>query len=464
MHNSPHLTRRHALGLLGATLLTGCAMGGGGSGAPASKAPTGKVSAGNPFGVPDSGKVELAYFKGGTPNYLAETVEPLLQKSFPNIKIQRTMSERLSQTLQPRFVGGSPPDFVDNAGADALNFGALIQDGQVLDLTAFYDAPSIDDPSKKIKDSLLPGAYESTLVDGVPYTVSFVARSFGLWYNAKLGLEAPTTWEAFIKVCEELKKSGITPFGYAGKNAADYQAEAILTSAVKIGGLELVRAIDNLEDGAWQAEAVKQAAEAWAEIGARFSDKSFEGLIHTEVQLRQNQGKVAFYPSGDWLESEQQKTTPKDFEYTMMPTPSITSSDKLPAAAVYALLGSSMFATAKGQNPAVAQEFMRLMVSKAGARAYTQASGWLTTVPGAADGLELSPGTLVSQRALAAAGEAKALITWKWNGWYQPLLTEIRDATNALMYGRATAAEFTERMQKKADEVKADPAVKKYQR
>ncbi|TDD15896.1 N-acetylglucosamine/diacetylchitobiose ABC transporter substrate-binding protein [Nonomuraea diastatica] len=463
MHISSQPSRRHALCLLGASLLSGCAMGGGDTSAPA-KAPAGKITADNPFGVPDGGSVELAYFKGGSPNYLGDAVEPLLQNKFPKVQIQRTMSERMSQTLQPRFVGGNPPDFIDNAGADALSFGALVQDGQVLDLTDFYNAPSIDDPSKKIKDSLLPGSYESTLVDGVPYTISFVARSFGIWYNAKLGLQPPATWDAFIQLCEEIKKSGVTPYGFAGKNAADYQAEVILTSAAKIGGLDLLRAIDNLEDGAWEADAVRQAAEAWAEIGGRFSDKSFEGLIHTEVQLRQNQGKLAFYPCGDWLESEQKKSTPEGFEYTMMPTPSITSSDALPIAAVHALLGSAMLVAAKGQNTAAAQEFMRLMVSKEGARAYTRASGWLTTVPGAADGLDLSPGTLVSQQALATAGAAKALITWKWNGWYQPLLYEIRDATNALMYGRVTAAEFTRRMQKKADEIKADSTIKKYQR
>ncbi|MEU8393367.1 hypothetical protein, partial [Micromonospora sp. NPDC048843] len=31
--------------------------------------------------------------------------------------------------------------------------------------------------------------------------------------------------------------------------------------------------IDNLEDGAWKQDAVKQAAAAWAEVGAKFSDK-----------------------------------------------------------------------------------------------------------------------------------------------------------------------------------------------
>ena len=50
-----------------------------------------------------------------------------------------------------------------------------------------------------------------------------------------------------------------------------------------------------------------------------FSDKSFEGLKHTDVQLRQNQYKVALYPSGDWLEGEQKKDTPAGFDTSYDP-------------------------------------------------------------------------------------------------------------------------------------------------
>lgn len=65
----------------------------------------------------------------------------------------------------------------------------------------------------------------------------------------------------------------------------------ILSSAAKIGGPDILKNIDNLADGAWTAPAVKTAAAQWAEIGAKYMDKADEGLIHTEVQLKQNQAR-----------------------------------------------------------------------------------------------------------------------------------------------------------------------------
>ena len=142
----------------------------------------------------------------------------------------------------------------------------------------------------------------------------------------------------------------------------------ILTSAAKIGGADVLKNIDNLEDGAWQQDAVKQAAAAWAEIGAKYIDKSFEGLKHTDVQLQQNQYKLAFYPCGDWLENEQKKDTPAGFEYQLMPVPSLTASDKLPATALRAAAGEGYFVSAKSKNPQGGMEYLRQMLSKAGAQ------------------------------------------------------------------------------------------------
>src|SRR5262249_39097141 len=135
------------------------------------------------------------------------------------------------------------------------------------------------------------------------------------------GWTAPTSWDAFLKLCDDIKKAGITPYGYAGANAAYYQWNVILTHAAKLGSEDVLKAIDNLEDGAWTNASVKQAAEKWAEVGAKYIDKSFEGLKHTDVQLQQDQYKLAFYPSGDWLENEQKKDTPDGFTYQLMPIP-----------------------------------------------------------------------------------------------------------------------------------------------
>ena len=72
----------------------------------------------------------------------------------------------------------------------------------------------------------------------------------------------------------------------------------------------MLKNIDNLEDGAWKADAVKQAAAAWAEIGAKYMLQGAAGLNHTEVAARAEPGQGRHYPSGSWLENEQ-KTTPR---------------------------------------------------------------------------------------------------------------------------------------------------------
>ncbi|MFG3370589.1 N-acetylglucosamine/diacetylchitobiose ABC transporter substrate-binding protein [Streptomyces sp. NPDC090032] len=446
--------------------MEGCALGEHGA---QSTTDTVEKTADNPFGLADKGNVELVWFKGGSPAYLPDAVDPLFRKKHPDVRIERRSTERMSQTLQPRFVGGNPPDCVDNSGADSLDVGVLIQDGQVLDLTALYEAPSLDDPKKTVKETLLPGAYEDTLVDGRPYSLAYYSRGFGLWYDAHFfegkGWQVPDTWSAFLTLCEQIKEAGVIPYGFAGKNTADYHSNVLLTSAAKLGGPEILRAVDNLEPHAWEAAAIKKAAEAWAHVGATYSDMSFEGLIHTEVQLRQNQHKVAFYPSGDWLESEQKASTPKGFRYAMAPTPSLTSHDKLPAHAIYATFGGGgTFVPAKARNPAAALEYMRLMYSRTAARAFTEASGWLTTVSGVADGVTLPPGTASSQRALEAAGADNVLVNWKFNTWYKPLAEELKSAVLDLSFGRASADAFAARMQKKADAMKKDVSVKKYRR
>lgn len=270
------------------------------------------------------------------------------------------------------------------------------------------------------------------------------------------------TWDDFITLLTAIKAKGITPYGYAGANAAYYQWNVILTQAAKIGGVDVLKNIDNLEDGAWKQDAIKQAATAWAEVGAKFSDKSFEGLKHTDVQLRQNQYKVALYPSGDWLEGEQKKDTPPGFDYQLMPVPSLTASDKMPATALRATAGEGYFVSAKSKNPKGGLEYMRQMLSKAGAKGFTEVVKAPTVVTAGSEGFAFPPGVASSQAALKAAGQD--VFNLYFDGWYKELDTEARTATNELMFGRINADAFVERIQKRADTIKKDSSVAKFKR
>ncbi|MET8318992.1 N-acetylglucosamine/diacetylchitobiose ABC transporter substrate-binding protein [Micromonospora sp. NPDC005189] len=421
----------------------------------------------NPLGVKEDAPIEVIIFNGGYgEKYATDVHEPLYKTAFPKAEIKHQATQAVSTVLQPRFAAGSPPEFVNNSGEKLMDFGALVADGQLQDLTELWDAPSVDDPAKKVRDTVVPGTIEAGSFNGKPFVLYYVSTVFGIWYSGKLfkdnGWAPAKTWDDFIALLTAIKAKGITPYGYAGANAAYYQWNVILTQAAKIGGTDVLKNIDNLEDGAWKQDAVKQAATAWAEVGAKFSDKSFEGLKHTDVQLRQNQYKVAMYPSGDWLEGEQKKDTPSGFDYQLMPVPSLTASDKLPATALRATAGEGYFVSAKSKNPKGGLEYMRQMLSKAGAKGFTEVVKAPTVVPAGSEGFAFPPGVASSQAALKAAGQD--VFNLYFDGWYKELDTEARTATNELMFGRINADAFVERIQKRADAIKKDSSVTKFKR
>ncbi|MEU8157217.1 N-acetylglucosamine/diacetylchitobiose ABC transporter substrate-binding protein [Micromonospora sp. NPDC048986] len=449
-----------AIGLLGACATSG-------SDGDNEQVAGGTKSEKNPLGVKEDAAIEVVIFNGGYgEKYATDVHEPLYKKAFPKAEVKHQATQAVSTVLQPRFASGNPPEFVNNSGEKLMDFGALVADGQLQDLTELWDAPSVDDPSKKVRDTVVPGTIEAGSFNGKPFVLYYVSTVFGIWYSGKLfkdnGWAPAKNWDEFLALLTNIKAKGITPYGYAGANAAYYQWNVILTHAAKIGGTDVLKNIDNLEDGAWKQDAVKQAAAAWAEVGAKFSDKSFEGLKHTDVQLRQNQYKVAMYPSGDWLEGEQKKDTPAGFDYQLMPVPSLSAADKLPATALRATAGEGYFVSAKSKNPKGGLEYMRQMLSKEGAKGFTEVVKAPTVVTAGSEGFAFPPGVASSQAALKAAGQD--VFNLYFDGWYKELDTEARTATNELMFGRINADAFVERIQKRADAIKKDSSVTKFKR
>jgi N-acetylglucosamine transport system substrate-binding protein len=469
----PSLDRRTLLGRAAAAgllavpasgLLSAC-LGSGDEDAPDQA--EGQKSADNPLGVKDDAALEVVIFNGGLGTKYATDVHiPSYKKKFPNAEVKFSQTEEISTVLQPRFTGNTPPDMVNNAGSKLMDQGALVQAGQVADLTDLFDSPSLDISGQKVKDTLLPGTIDQGTFDGKPYVLNYAYTVFGMWYDSALfqknSWTPPKTWSEFTAFCDKAKAAGVTPYAYAGANAAYYQYLVILTSAAKIGGADILKNIDNLEDGAWKTDAVKQAATAWGEIGARYMNKAHLGQKHTEVQLQQNQGQIAFYPSGSWLENEQAKDTPPTFKYAVAPVPSVTTSDKVPVTGIYAAAGEMYFVASKGKNPRGGMEYLRHMLSKEGAKGFTQLTKVMTVVKGAADGMQISPG-FTSANELANAAGANAF-AYRWDSWYKKMDDECRAATNELMFQGGTADKFCDRMQKVADDVKKDGSIQKFKR
>ncbi|WP_433511278.1 N-acetylglucosamine/diacetylchitobiose ABC transporter substrate-binding protein [Nonomuraea sp. CA-143628] len=470
MPNTPRFTRRELLRSAAlvpvAGALAACATPAAKPSASSSAAPV-ATSAANPFGVSDSKPLEVWIFDGGFGQDYAKNIhQPLFKSKYPKVEIKHNATKEITKVLQPRFAGGNPPDVIDNSGANAMDFGALAQDGQLQDLTPLLDAPSWDDPGTKVRDTIDPAVIDIGTMDGTFSVLGYVNYIFGIWYSQKAfkdnGWAPPKTWDEFLKLNETIKKSGkMAPFTYAGK-FPQYLYEVLLTMAAKIGGPEVLVNIDNLEDGAWTTEAMKTSATAWAEIGAKYLLEGTAGLDHVQTQTAQNKYKVAMLPSGSWLENEQKTTTPADFEYGMFPVPDFTSSDKMPYGTLHSQPSENFIVPAKGANPQGGMEYLRAMLSKKAAGEFSEMVKTVSTVKGAGEGRQLSPGAASATKAYTEAGAN--IVYYRWQTWYLQLKDEAVAATGELMTGGLTPDKYLERIQKKADEIKKDSSIKKYKR
>jgi len=161
-------------------------------------------------------------FKGGYGDDYAVNAEKLYGMVFPKAKVSHQGIQRLGEQLQPRFVGGNPPDIIDNSGSGNLDQASLVADGQLADLADLMDAPSFDTPGKKFKDTLIPNSQDTGQYGGKQFSLEYAYTVYGIWYSSSAfkqkGLEYPKTWDKMLALCEDIKKAGQqSPWIYQGK-------------------------------------------------------------------------------------------------------------------------------------------------------------------------------------------------------------------------------------------------------
>lgn len=453
-----------ATAAVGAAPLLGACVTSGSDDKPAAN--NGAKSATNPLGVKEDAPLEVVIFKGGYGDDYAKKAESLYTQKYPKATIDHKGIQKVGEALQPRFVANTPPDVVDNTGAGRLDLATLVGAKQLTDLAELLDAPSFDDAGTKVRDTLLPGVIEDGTFDKAVLTLNFTYTVWGLWYSKPLfaskGWTYPKTWDEMLALCATIKAAGVAPWTYQGKYP-EYINDPLLSMAAKTGGLDLIKAVDNLEPNAWKAAGLKSAAEAFAELAAKgYIMTGSEALSHTEAQAAWCQGKAAFIPCGSWLESEQKDVAPKGFDMVISAVPARTGSDKLGGAAVQAASSESFVVPAKAKNAAGGMEYLRILFSKQSARSFAETAGTLPAVAGATDGLTLSSGLGSVRDAVTAAGQEA--FTYRFRTWYAPLAKAVDDATGELVNKRANATEWADRIQKAADAIAKDSSVKKYTR
>ncbi|MBF9129952.1 carbohydrate ABC transporter, N-acetylglucosamine/diacetylchitobiose-binding protein [Plantactinospora sp. S1510] len=448
-------------------LLTGCALGGGDDDSGGDGGAVGTKTAENPLGVKEDAPLEVVIFNGGFGEDYAKAHEAMYTAKYPKATIKHSATQEINKTLQPRFVDGNPPDVVNNSGAGQIDFNGLVSQNAIADLSELLDAPSLDIPGKTVRDTLLPGVVDVGSYDGKFMVLNYAYTAYGIWYSTKLfndkGWEYPKTWDDHIALCKKIKASGTAPWTYAGKHPR-YMSWPVISTAIKFGGMDVAKAIDNLEPNAWKSDAMKASADAWYQIVKDgYILPGTPGLDHVQSQTEWCRGNAAFISCGSWLESEQKKVTPAGFNMSVAPTPSLGPGDKLPFEAIRGTAGEPFMVPAKAKNRIGGLEYFRTMLSMKGAQDFTRKVSSLTAVAGSTQGIDLPFGLNTVVKALDASGSNG--FNWVYNNFYRKLERELVDAACGEFFsGRTTPAEFLDQCQKGADQIAGDSSIKKYKR
>jgi len=113
--------------------------------------------------------------------------------------------------LRTAFANGDTPNvFIEYGGSRALDY---IEADAIVDMKPYYDE------DKEWYDSFYDSMFESLIYpeyEGSIWGTPFKSYVVSLFYNKEIfeqqGLEAPTTWDELMDVCEKLSAAGIQPF------------------------------------------------------------------------------------------------------------------------------------------------------------------------------------------------------------------------------------------------------------
>jgi N-acetylglucosamine transport system substrate-binding protein len=387
------------------------------------------------------------------------------RKKYAAAVVAPKVSKQLSDELLPRFATGTPPDVVLDTGDAKFDLGRLVKQNELTDLQQLLDAPSWDNQATKVQDQLLSDLLDVGRYDGTQRTLNYIASVYGIWYSADLfqrhGWDVPHTWPDLLTLGADMKAAGVGPFIYAGTHPY-YLLELVLTLAAKTGGADVVKRIDNLDDGAWKDENVTRAINAVGELTKRGLLASGTAQYdHIASQKQFLASKAGMLPCGNWLENEMKGLVPEQFALTMFAVPALDASPAL-ASGLHVAATAPFLVPEKAKNKAGGLEYLRALLSADVAAQVSSESNQLTIVRGAADGLELGTAMRSARDLLTAAGDQ--IIQWYFDSWYPDFADTAAEATGQFMAGGLQQSEWTARIQAAADKLKQDNAITKYHR
>lgn len=415
----------------------------------------------NPLNMPEPVDAEGVFFSGGFGHDYIQFAADLFAKVHPGSSVSVEPIQGVGEKLRPRFVGGNPPDVIDNSGAGNLDFGALVAEGQLMDLAPLMSALSLDTPGKTVAETLFPKSQDGGVVDGKQYALNIAYSVAGIWYSSSLfeekGWTYPATWPEMMDMCETIKSAGIAPWTYQGKYPG-YMIFGLLSGLIfKKGGVQAMIDIDNLVDGAWEQAAVLDSLKEMYMLAENdYIMEGTEGLNHTESQAEWLKGNAVFIPCGIWLENEMKDMIPDGFDMVIDQAPGEGNAARAEG-------GEPFIVPSKAKNPEAGMEYLRCIISKESSKWFAVNVSAMMPVIGGTEGVTISTGMQSAVAMVEKCGD-NVFPGMRYGGWYSDLGKEASAKMGDMLTKRISPEQFVEAVQAMADKVKADPEVTKFTR
>lgn len=421
-----------------------------------SSTPTASSSPGKPAVL--TGKLEVAAFKGGYDVDFYQQAAKEFQAKHPGLDIKVWGDPHIWQQLQPRFVGGNPPDLCFPGWG--MDHWALAEEGQLTDLDSALDGPPAEGTGTW-RDTFEPQVLKLGQLEGKQFVLPYYVMLYGWWYDpgvfAKNGWTPPKTFEELLTLCDKVKAKGIAPITYQGMYPYYMIDGMLLPWAESAGGPDAVKAAQNLEPGAWKSPAMLKAAQMIDQLNkAGDFQKGATALTHTESQTEFLEGKAAMIPCGTWLFSEMKKVMPPNAKMEFFLPPVLSDGKGDPTSLLIGI--EPWMVPTKGKNPQAAIELYKYMTSLSVAKRFVEEKGTLMSIKGS-DQAKL-PEVLVQPA--AALRDSKNVWAVQYRQWYPAFDKEIQNALTAMLNGELTPEAFCDRVEAAADKTRKDDSITKH--
>ncbi|CAN5581511.1 N-acetylglucosamine/diacetylchitobiose ABC transporter substrate-binding protein [soil metagenome] len=414
----------------------------------------------NPFGMAENSTVDAVIFDGGYGVDYVEFAADIFAQTNEGSTAEVQPSTQIASELQPRFVGGNPPDLIDNSGAQSIGFNTILD--QLEDLTDVIDAPNLEGTT--IRDTLYGGVLAPGTFDGKLAAINYALTVYGVWYSSSLfeenGWTPPTTWEEAKALGAEAQAQDKYLFVW-GKEAATYYQTMAIESAIKEGGDEVRLALENLAEGCWSLPAVQAVFTVMKEIiDAGYVKPGGAGTQFTAAQAQWSLDQDALlYPSGSWIENEMKDQTAEGFAMKGVPGLSVTADSAMPATALHSTAGEPYIVPSGGANVAGGKELLRTMLSAEAATNFVKTKLAPTIVKDLVPEDGFGSTALVAQTdMLAAAGED--IFTWNFVDFYGTNQEQLV-FWNSFFSGDSSVEELTSSLQELTDRIREDDSITK---